>query len=63
MSEKRKPAKTEKLPMDMAWNIPVDQPLHDRLRLAAFEDRKSAAEIIRRAVREWLDRRDQGVTS
>ena len=43
-----------------AWNIPVDRALHQRLRLAAFEDERPQAEIIRQAVTEWLDRREAG---
>jgi hypothetical protein len=45
---------------DKAWNIPVDRDQHNRLRRAAFDDERSAADIIREAVTQWLDRREQG---
>jgi hypothetical protein len=39
-------------------NIPVDDDLHQRLRLAAFEDRMPQADIVREAIEEWLDQRE-----
>jgi Arc/MetJ-type ribon-helix-helix transcriptional regulator len=39
-------------------NLALEDGLHERLRLAAFEDRTSQSEIIREAVRQWLDRRE-----
>jgi Arc/MetJ-type ribon-helix-helix transcriptional regulator len=42
----------------MNINLALDNDLHDELRLAAFEDRRSQSEIIREAVRQWLDRRE-----
>jgi tRNA U34 5-methylaminomethyl-2-thiouridine-forming methyltransferase MnmC len=48
--------------MATAWNIPVTTPehqeLHRRLRLAAFEDERPQAEIIREAVEQWLELRE-----
>ncbi len=31
--------------------------LHKRLAIAALEERAASAELIREAIREWLDRR------
>lgn len=41
-------------------NIPVDQELHDALRIAAAEDRRRMTDIVREECKEWLDRREAG---
>jgi predicted transcriptional regulator len=38
--------------------LPPD--LHRRLAIAAIEDGAASAELIRDAIREWLDRRKRG---
>ena len=38
-------------------NVRFDRELHDRLRRAAFEQRRKQSDILREAVREYLDRR------
>jgi len=40
-------------------SVALDQELHRRLAIAAVEDNAAITELIREAVREWLDRRDQ----
>lgn len=39
-------------------NIPVDPELHERLRVAAYEDRRRQTEIVREALEQWLARRE-----
>jgi DNA-binding protein H-NS len=39
-------------------NIPVDEELHRRLRVAAAEDGLKMTEVVREALNEWLDERD-----
>jgi len=39
-------------------NIPVDEELHRRLRVAAAEDDLRMTEVVREALNEWLDERD-----
>jgi hypothetical protein len=39
-------------------NIPVDEELHRRLRVAAAEDGLRMTEVVREALNEWLDERD-----
>jgi hypothetical protein len=38
--------------------LPED--LHRRLAIAAVEDRIAMTELVRRALADWLDRRDKG---
>ena len=37
-------------------NVRFDRGLHDRLRQAAFEQRRKQSDIVREALREYLDR-------
>jgi DNA-binding protein H-NS len=39
-------------------NIPVDEELHRRLRVAAAEDGLKMTDVVREALAEWLDERD-----
>jgi hypothetical protein len=39
-------------------NIPVDEELHHRLRVAAAEDSLKMTEVVREALNEWLDERE-----
>jgi Arc/MetJ-type ribon-helix-helix transcriptional regulator len=39
--------------------VALENELHHRLALAALEERSAMTELVRRAVREWLDRREQ----
>ena len=39
--------------------VAFDQALHRRLAIAAVEDNAALTELVREAVREWLDRRDR----
>ena len=39
--------------------VALDRDLHQRLAIAAVEDNLALTEIVRQAVREWLDRRRQ----
>ncbi len=38
-------------------SVALDQKLHRRLAIAAVEDNAAITEVVRQAVREWLDRR------
>ncbi len=38
-------------------SVAFDQKLHRRLAIAAVEDNAAITEVVRQAVREWLDRR------
>jgi len=38
-------------------NIQLDRDFHDRLRQAAYEQRRRQSEIVREALREYLSRR------
>jgi len=40
-------------------NIPVDEELHRRLRVAAAEGDLKMTEVIREALNEWLDEHDR----
>ena len=40
-------------------SVALDQRLHRRLAIAAVEDNAAITEVVRQAVREWLDRRDK----
>ncbi len=40
-------------------SVALDQKLHRRLAIAAVEDNAAITEVVRQAVREWLDRRDK----
>ena len=37
--------------------VALDRDLHQRLAIAAVEDNLALTEVVRQAVREWLDRR------
>lgn len=39
--------------------IALDDDLHQRLSIAAVEERAALTEVIREAAREWLDRRER----
>ncbi len=39
-------------------SVAFDQKLHRRLAIAAVEDNAALTELVRQAVREWLDRRE-----
>ena len=39
--------------------VALEPGLHRRLAIAAVEDNAALTELVREAVREWLDRRDQ----
>jgi predicted HicB family RNase H-like nuclease len=39
--------------------IALEESLHRRLALAAVEERAALTELVREAVREWLERRDR----
>ena len=38
--------------------VALDRELHRRLAIAAVEDNAALTELVRQAVREWLDRRE-----
>jgi hypothetical protein len=40
-------------------NIPVEDDLHRRLRVAAAEDDMKMTDVVREALAEWLDERDR----
>ncbi len=40
-------------------SVALDQKLHRRLAIAAVEENAALTELVRQAVREWLDRRDR----
>lgn len=40
-------------------SIALDPELHRRLAIAAVEDNAALTELVRQAVKEWLDRRDR----
>jgi predicted transcriptional regulator len=40
-------------------SIALDEELHQRLAIAAVEDRAAITELARQAIREWLDRRER----
>ena len=40
--------------------IALPPELHKRLAIAAIEDGAAATELVREAIREWLDRRTRG---
>ena len=42
--------------------IAMEESLHQRLALAAVEERAALTELVREAIREWLDRRDRART-
>jgi hypothetical protein len=39
--------------------IALEADIHQRLAMAAVEERAAITELVRQAVREWLDRRDR----
>jgi len=39
--------------------VALDRELHRRLAIAAVEDNTAMTELIRQAIREWLDRRER----
>ena len=39
--------------------VALDGELHQRLSIAAVEEKTVMTELVRQAVREWLDRRDR----
>ena len=39
--------------------VALDRELHRRLAIAAVEDNAAMTELIRQAIREWLDRRER----
>lgn len=39
--------------------VALDRELHRRLAIAAVEDNAAITELIRQAIREWLDRRER----
>ncbi len=39
--------------------VALDRALHRRLAIAAVEDNAAITEVVRQAVREWLDRREK----
>ena len=39
-------------------SVAFDQKLHRRLAIAAVEENAALTELVRQAVREWLDRRE-----
>ena len=41
----------------LVTTVALDRGLHKRLVMAAIENNASMTELVRRAVREWLDRR------
>ncbi len=43
----------------MVTSVALDEELHRRLAIAAVEDNAALTELVRQAVREWLDRRDR----
>jgi len=53
---KRRAESREKM---VVTTVALDRALHRRLALVAVEDNAAATELVREAVREWLDRRDQ----
>lgn len=40
-------------------SVALDQALHRRLAIAAVEDNAALTELVRQAVKEWLDKRDR----
>lgn len=40
-------------------SVALDEELHRRLAVAAVEERAALTELVRQAVREWLERRDR----
>ena len=40
-------------------SVALDQELHRRLAIAAVEDNAALTELVRQAVKEWLDKRDR----
>jgi len=39
--------------------VAFDEALHQRLAIAAVEERAALTELVREAVREWLERRER----
>ncbi len=39
--------------------VALEQELHRRVAIAAVEDNAAITELIRQAIREWLDRRER----
>jgi len=39
--------------------VAFDEALHKRLAIAAVEERAALTELVREAVREWLERRER----
>ena len=40
-------------------SVALDQELHRRLAMVAVEENAALTELVREAIREWLDRRDR----
>jgi hypothetical protein len=40
--------------------IALDEPLHQRLAIAAIEERAAITELVRQAIHEWLEHRSRG---
>ena len=40
-------------------SVALDQELHRRLAMAAVEENAALTELVREAIREWLERRDR----
>jgi hypothetical protein len=40
--------------------VALEADLHQRLAIAAVEERAAITELVRQAVREWLERRERG---
>jgi len=40
-------------------SVAFEEELHQRLAIAAVEDRAAITELVRQSVREWLDRREK----
>jgi hypothetical protein len=43
----------------IATSVALDRELHRRLAIAAIEERTVMTEMMRQAIREWLDRREK----
>ena len=43
----------------MVTTVALERELHRRLAIAAVEDNAAMTELIRQAIREWLDRRER----